>query len=236
MSKFLRNCIFRSTNLTVFLSNTHEFARFLATAVVYPANGKKLADPKAKELKEIKTRGRKRKDAFILYNCGWCFKSFDSPSVLLRHQGAHLGSKRFRCQYCFKSFGQKSNLDRHQILHSFKGFPYQCLGKGEKTIRKGSHQCSYCSKSFLSSSHIEIHERIHTGKSPYHCRYCYRVFQDNTECKKHERLHLGLKLYQCCYCGKRFYENGHTRQHEATHTKKKTYIMRRRKPKGHQMI
>ncbi|XP_069494628.1 zinc finger protein 770 [Ambystoma mexicanum] len=52
------------------------------------------------------------------HQCGVCFKVFETPSKLQRHQLVHAGQKPFQCSTCDKTFSQLPHLKRHLVTHS----------------------------------------------------------------------------------------------------------------------
>lgn len=88
----------------------------------------------------VKSRQRQ-----ILLSCLYCSKSFDRPSLLIRHTRTHTGERPFHCAVCKKAFSTSSSLNTHQRIHS-----------GEKP-----HICPICFKAFTASSNLYYHRMTH---------------------------------------------------------------------------
>ena len=77
--------------------------------------------------------------------CSYCMKSFDRPSLLIRHIRTHTGEKPYICDICSKTFSTSSSLNTHRRIHS-----------GEKP-----HICEICQKCFTASSNLYYHRMTH---------------------------------------------------------------------------
>ena len=61
------------------------------------------------------TRGEGNKEA--RFQCGYCDKSFATPSKVKRHILTHTGEKPFVCQFCQRGFSQKVHMMEHISKH-----------------------------------------------------------------------------------------------------------------------
>lgn len=87
----------------------------------------------------------KTKQKPVMLSCLYCTKSFDRPSLLVRHTRTHTGERPFCCGVCGKTFSTSSSLNTHQRIHS-----------GEKP-----HICPICFKAFTASSNLYYHRMTH---------------------------------------------------------------------------
>lgn len=78
---------------------------------------------------------------FKRYICSTCFKGFNSPSDLQRHERIHTGVMPYVCEYCKKGFKQKNSLKRHYLVHT-----------GEKP-----YECSVCFQRFQEKAKMKYH-------------------------------------------------------------------------------
>jgi stress-induced morphogen len=85
------------------------------------------------------------KDHRRIQQCSHCIKSFDRPSLLIRHIRTHTGEKPYICDVCSKAFSTSSSLNTHRRIHS-----------GEKP-----HRCEICQKCFTASSNLYYHRMTH---------------------------------------------------------------------------
>jgi hypothetical protein len=51
------------------------------------------------------------------FQCGYCDKSFATPSKVKRHILTHTGEKPFVCQFCQRGFSQKVHMMEHISKH-----------------------------------------------------------------------------------------------------------------------
>ncbi len=86
-----------------------------------------------------------QKKDYRMQQCSHCVKSFDRPSLLIRHIRTHTGEKPYICNVCSKAFSTSSSLNTHRRIHS-----------GEKP-----HRCEICQKCFTASSNLYYHRMTH---------------------------------------------------------------------------
>jgi len=100
---------------------------------------------KCLSLQIINSNKLEKTDHRRIQQCSHCMKSFDRPSLLIRHIRTHTGEKPYVCDICSKPFSTSSALNTHRRIHS-----------GEKP-----HICEICQKCFTASSNLYYHRMTH---------------------------------------------------------------------------
>ncbi|KAF1393564.1 hypothetical protein PFLUV_G00017350 [Perca fluviatilis] len=141
------------------------------------------------------------------FSCKTCRKSFDSASVLRRHELIHAGQTQYNCDACGRSFFYKVTFDYHRRIHS-----------GERPFG-----CDVCGKRFIIHQALKSHQLQHTGEKPHKCEHCGKAFRLYANYLRHLRVHTGEKPYECEVCGVRFRQLGHVKFHMQVHTGERPY-------------
>ncbi|KAM4602303.1 uncharacterized protein O3C94_023545 [Discoglossus pictus] len=156
-----------------------------------------------------------------------CGKSYESRSLLYRHQRAHTeddgedanqeefvenieGEEPYTC-ICGQSFTTSSLLRRHQKMHTEEklivGEESGTDPEAEQTIN--SYIC-VCGLSYTSSSELYLHQMTHADENAIEGNET----DHNIDAEREHRE----KPYRC-QCGKSYYSSSHLYRHQRTHPK-----------------
>ena len=80
-----------------------------------PTQIRNLSSTKSDNYVSTTTRSEGSKEA--RFQCGYCDKSFATPSKVKRHILTHTGEKPFVCQFCQRGFSQKVHMMEHISKH-----------------------------------------------------------------------------------------------------------------------
>ena len=80
-----------------------------------PTQIRNLTSSKSENYVSTTTRNEGSKEA--RFQCGYCDKSFATPSKVKRHILTHTGEKPFVCQFCQRGFSQKVHMMEHISKH-----------------------------------------------------------------------------------------------------------------------
>ncbi|PWA22059.1 hypothetical protein CCH79_00010279 [Gambusia affinis] len=149
------------------------------------------------------------------FGCGFCEKTFQVRSQLIRHVGTHMHKGKLRCGVGKKPIHhEKTNGSGGEPLGPQAGFSTRA--ETERNL------CNTCGKRFSDQYIMKRHARVHTGERPFACGACgmsfsrrdqllYHMKSRSAELRdppqpanKHKAIHGAKKLYFCQTCGKRF--------------------------------
>ncbi|XP_014882900.1 oocyte zinc finger protein XlCOF6.1-like [Poecilia latipinna] len=156
------------------------------------------------------------------FGCGFCEKTFQFRSRLIRHVSTHMRKNKLRCGVGKKSFSQNCQLIHHKKTNGSGGKPlgpHASFSTGAEVERL---LCNTCGKRFSSPYILKRHARVHTGEKPFACGACGKSFSRRDYLLGHMKSHLAeprvpsqpaikqrairaaKKLYSCQACGKCF--------------------------------
>ncbi|KAM4742120.1 uncharacterized protein FYW61_001028 isoform 2-T3 [Anableps anableps] len=166
------------------------------------------------------------------FKCGFCGKTFQFKSKLIRHVATHMRKSKFTCGICKKSFGQNCQLIHHMRIHMSGGKMLTQHGGLLSHAEVKRFVCNTCGKRFSKPYILKRHARLHTGEKPFTCGTCGKSFSRRDHMLGHMRSHPGesasvcgdldkpcippvplikltavhaaKKLYSCEKCGKHF--------------------------------
>uniref|UniRef100_A0A3B5QUU8 C2H2-type domain-containing protein n=1 Tax=Xiphophorus maculatus TaxID=8083 RepID=A0A3B5QUU8_XIPMA len=156
------------------------------------------------------------------FQCGFCEKTFQFRSRLIRHVGIHMRKSKLRCGVGKKSFSQNCQLVHHKKTKGSGGKPLGAQAGLSTRAETERILCNTCGKGFSYPSILKRHARVHTGEKPFACGACGKSFSRRDHLLSHTKSHsakprdppqpamkrravrAAKKLYSCQTCGKHF--------------------------------
>lgn len=129
--------------------------------------------------------------------CKICDKTFDRPSLLLRHHRTHTGKNN------------DGVLCAVFYLTSTTSWGIQCA-------------CNFLVQliEYLTKTHnFVLYSHYNVGEKPFLCKVCMKRFSTSSSLNTHFRIHTGQKPHECPFCGKRFTASSNLYYHRMTHSK-----------------
>ncbi|VDM16322.1 unnamed protein product [Hydatigera taeniaeformis] len=179
----------------------------------------------------------KRRSGKKEFDCSYCGKVFDRPSLLQRHILTHTGERPFLCKYCGKGFSTRSGVNTHERIHTGDK-PYVCAHCGRRFTAGSNytfhvyihnntrpHRCDECDKAFVTPGDLRRHKYVHSGDWPFTCSVCGRGFAIERSLNNHMAIHSGVKPYSCNICSKSYTQESSLKTHMRIHQKESTTQM-----------
>ncbi|XP_032401989.1 zinc finger protein 3 homolog [Xiphophorus hellerii] len=156
------------------------------------------------------------------FQCGFCEKTFQFRSRLIRHVGTHMRKSKLRCGVGKKSFSQNCQLVHHKKTKGSGGKPLGAQAGLSTRAETERILCNTCGKGFCNPSIMKRHARVHTGEKPFACGACGKSFSRRDHLLSHTKsqsakprdppqpamkrraVRAAKKLYSCQTCRKRF--------------------------------
>ncbi|XP_055548101.1 zinc finger protein ZFP2-like [Wyeomyia smithii] len=146
--------------------------------------------------------------------CGGCYRTFRSDSMLQKHLQRAAKRKLYACSKCSVSRRTLKELKEHEATHMGRG-AFICCG-----CRKG-----FETQDALDNHSLEIHAKrpkiYHNDASdterPFECPICYRRYKTSRDLRGHQRYVYYDKAHMCEICGKGFAQESILTVHMARH-------------------
>lgn len=121
-------------------------------------------------------------DAPLPFQCGSCFKGFETFEAFQEHNKLHEMKKKFGCAQCGRKFDDEGKLNQHMANHQSK--PYAC---------------NRCNKTFRTSHSCVKHQKLHSEHPRFNCNLCSKHFVSAENLHTHLKNHNRPHKYGNCY-------------------------------------
>ena len=157
-------------------------------------------------------------------NCAFCFKEFDFPGILLRHERTHRDQHNesddcfVACGKCDRKFANNKWVKIHRE---------KCRGERlsdhlefvRDRLAERTYPCQLCDQVFAKRLLLFEHRRTeHKDEKPFQCGVCGKAFAKEWAMKNHANSHLTEKNHVCAFCATAFKTESALRKHEHVHT------------------